>query len=147
MDPNGKSDPYCIITVGDLQEKTCVQYSTTNPEWREKLVFDVTGVPQLMQIEPGMCLPDNNPGQKYVVHPENSQCFHHCSLFDDENGSFSEIRPFPLPPFPFPFPLPSYNVASRGTLLAHWFNVVWAWWILGKIVRKGQVYHDFQPGL
>ena len=55
MDPNGKSDPYCVVTVGDQEEKTCVQYSTVNPEWRETLHFPVTGVPQLMQTEPGTC--------------------------------------------------------------------------------------------
>ncbi|XP_048584999.1 uncharacterized protein LOC5520963 isoform X2 [Nematostella vectensis] len=51
MDPNGKSDPYCIVAVGDQEQRTAVQYNTINPEWRETLQFEVAGVPQLMQID------------------------------------------------------------------------------------------------
>ena len=44
--------------------------------------------------------------------------------------------------------LPPYNVASRGTLSAHWPNIVWGeGGRNGEIVKKGPVYHDFWPGL
>ena len=77
----------------------------------------------------------------YMVHLENLLCFQHCPLFDDGSGSFSKRGPPPSP-------LPPYNVASRGTLWVHWPSIVWG--VRGRndeIVKKGQVYHDFWPGL
>lgn len=53
MDSTGKSDPYCIVIVGNQERRTSVQYSTINPTWHEALQFDISGVPQLMQNEPG----------------------------------------------------------------------------------------------
>ena len=53
MDPNGKSDPYCVVVVGDNQAKTGVQYNTLNPEWRETLQFDISDAPQLLQNDSG----------------------------------------------------------------------------------------------
>ena len=53
MDPTGKSDPYCIVIVGNQEQRTSVRYSTVNPTWHETLQFDISGVPQLMQNEPG----------------------------------------------------------------------------------------------
>ena len=53
MDPTGKSDPYCVVIVGNQEQHTAIQYSTVSPTWHETLQFDVTGVPQLMQTEPG----------------------------------------------------------------------------------------------
>ena len=39
-DPNGKSDPYCTITVGgSTTHKTDVQSSTLNPVWKQSVVF------------------------------------------------------------------------------------------------------------
>lgn len=52
MDPTGKSDPYCVVIVGNQEQHTAIQYSTVSPTWHETLQFDVTGVPQLMQTEP-----------------------------------------------------------------------------------------------
>ena len=47
-----------------------------------------------------------------------------------------------------PPPSPPYNVASRGTLWAYWPNIVWGeGGRNGEIVKKGQVYHYFWPGL
>lgn len=51
MDPTGKSDPYCIVKVGNQEQRTTVQYSTISPTWNETLQFDISGVPQLMQNE------------------------------------------------------------------------------------------------
>ena len=53
MDPTGKSDPYCVVIVGNQEQRTVVQYSTVFPQWHETLQFKVSGVPQLMQNEPG----------------------------------------------------------------------------------------------
>ena len=53
MDPTGKSDPYCVLIVGNQEQRTVVQYSTVCPNWHETLQFEVSGVPQLMQNEPG----------------------------------------------------------------------------------------------
>lgn len=53
MDPTGKSDPYCVVIVGNQEQRTVVQYSTVFPQWHETLQFEVSGVPQLMQNEPG----------------------------------------------------------------------------------------------
>lgn len=53
MDPTGKSDPYCVVIVGNQEQRTVVQYSTVCPTWHETLQFEVSGVPQLMQNEPG----------------------------------------------------------------------------------------------
>ena len=47
MDPNGKSDPYCIVVVGDQQQTTTIQYSTLNPEWRETFKFELSAIPQM----------------------------------------------------------------------------------------------------
>ncbi|KAJ7373757.1 hypothetical protein OS493_011366 [Desmophyllum pertusum] len=52
MDPTGKSDPYCVVIVGNQEQRTVVQYSTVFPTWHETLQFEVSGVPQLMQNEP-----------------------------------------------------------------------------------------------
>ena len=80
-----------------------------------------------------------NPGQKYMVHLENLLCFHYRPLFDDKSGSFPRTWPSPLPP---------YNVASRGALWAHRPNIVWGeGGRNSEIVKKGQVYHYFWPGL
>lgn len=43
-DPNGKSDPYCTITVGAVgsgstMHKTDVQPYTLNPVWNQSVVF------------------------------------------------------------------------------------------------------------
>ncbi|XP_031571649.1 uncharacterized protein LOC116305818 [Actinia tenebrosa] len=46
MDPNGKSDPYCIVSVGGQEQTTAVQYATVNPEWRETFQFEVPAIPQ-----------------------------------------------------------------------------------------------------
>ena len=53
MDPTGKSDPYCVVIVGNQEQRTVVQYSTVCPTWHETLQFEVSGVPQLMQNELG----------------------------------------------------------------------------------------------
>ena len=41
-DPNGKSDPYCVVYLGHLTEyahKTEVKKATLDPEWKETFSF------------------------------------------------------------------------------------------------------------
>jgi hypothetical protein len=38
-DLNGRSDPYCIVTVGENMIRTSVQLETLSPEWMESMVF------------------------------------------------------------------------------------------------------------
>ena len=45
MDIGGKSDPYCIITVGDEEEKTAVKYNTLDPKWDASFTFPIYNGP------------------------------------------------------------------------------------------------------
>ena len=45
MDIGGKSDPYCIITVGDEEEKTAVKYNTLDPKWDASFTFPICNGP------------------------------------------------------------------------------------------------------
>lgn len=41
-DPNGKSDPFCVIRLGDQQEQTThVIQNSLNPKWNCKVSQDV----------------------------------------------------------------------------------------------------------
>ena len=59
-----------------------------------------------IQLTPVTFKQNYNPGQNYVIHL---------------SGSFSKTWPSPFPPSL----LPPYDVASRGTLWAHWFSIAW----------------------
>jgi Ca2+-dependent lipid-binding protein len=45
MDVGGKSDPYCILNVGEEEAKTDIQYSTVNPEWNASFSFSLYNGP------------------------------------------------------------------------------------------------------
>lgn len=45
MDFGGKSDPYCIVTVGDEEDKTSIKYNTVNPKWGESFTFSIYNGP------------------------------------------------------------------------------------------------------
>lgn len=38
-DTNGRSDPYCVVNLGDNAIRTSVQPETLNPEWMQSMVF------------------------------------------------------------------------------------------------------------
>lgn len=38
-DRNGKSDPYCRVSVGQKVFSTTVQPNTLNPEWQQSIAF------------------------------------------------------------------------------------------------------------
>lgn len=40
-DPNGKSDPYCVVVLGAQKKETPVIKKTLNPVWNEKLSFNI----------------------------------------------------------------------------------------------------------
>ena len=86
---------------------------------------------------------DYNPGQKYMVHLENLLCFHYRPLFDDKSGSFSQTWPSPLPPIQCCFKGDTLSALTQhctgGGGGGGGRN--------GEIVKKGQVYHYFWPGL
>jgi len=45
LDPNGKSDPYCVVTVDgpvEQQQKTEIMNATLEPEWNKSFEFSVT---------------------------------------------------------------------------------------------------------
>ena len=39
MDSNGKSDPFCVIRVGDKRHKTSTKMKTLEPVWNETFTF------------------------------------------------------------------------------------------------------------
>lgn len=39
MDSNGKSDPFCVIQVGDKKQKTSTKPETLDPVWNETFAF------------------------------------------------------------------------------------------------------------
>lgn len=45
MDVGGKSDPYCILSVGEEEAKTVVQYNTVNPQWNASFSFSMHNGP------------------------------------------------------------------------------------------------------
>ena len=45
MDVGGKSDPYCIVTVGEEEAKTVIQYNTVNPDWNASFSFSLNNGP------------------------------------------------------------------------------------------------------
>ncbi len=38
-DTNGKSDPYCRVSLGQRVFSTTVQHNTLNPEWQQSIAF------------------------------------------------------------------------------------------------------------
>ena len=57
MDPNGRSDPYCILSVdgtAEKQQKTEIISATLEPQWNESFQFSVT--------PPHMWKPDDTKG-------------------------------------------------------------------------------------
>lgn len=50
-DPNGLSDPYCILTLNKEEKKSAVQLRTLTPVWEEK--FDWTRVSGCLPVWEG----------------------------------------------------------------------------------------------
>lgn len=81
MDPTGKSDPYCVVSIGNQEQRTAVQYSTVFPTWHETLQFNISGVPQLMQTEPGGRIIINNDFSTSAIECRGScTCIVHCRV-------------------------------------------------------------------
>eukprot|EP01130_Rhizamoeba_saxonica_P008423 TRINITY_DN3409_c0_g1_i1.p1 TRINITY_DN3409_c0_g1~~TRINITY_DN3409_c0_g1_i1.p1 ORF type:complete len:500 (-),score=121.85 TRINITY_DN3409_c0_g1_i1:40-1539(-) len=52
MDPNGKSDPYCIVKLGEQSKKTRVKKKTLNPVWNSELSIVVPNeIPESTTID------------------------------------------------------------------------------------------------
>jgi Ca2+-dependent lipid-binding protein len=51
-DFTGKSDPYCLLKLGNTTKKSKIKYQTLNPKWKEKFIFDVEDeTKQILEIE------------------------------------------------------------------------------------------------
>ena len=47
---SGRSDPYCVVSVGSQQLRTRVLPNTKQPEWRESFSFQGTEVAQASNV-------------------------------------------------------------------------------------------------
>lgn len=50
MDFNGKSDPYCIVEMGNQTQKTLSKPKTLNPVWNETFKFNVKSLKEKIKI-------------------------------------------------------------------------------------------------
>ncbi|KAG2375343.1 hypothetical protein C9374_009966 [Naegleria lovaniensis] len=49
-DVNGKSDPYCVLMVENIQQKSRVIYQNLDPIWNEEFCFDLTDTKQELVV-------------------------------------------------------------------------------------------------
>ena len=71
MDISGKSDPYCIISVGDDEERTTVQYNTVDPKWDASFTFLIYNGPHFRSQ--GIC--------KYMILFHFHSAWSTCKLY------------------------------------------------------------------
>lgn len=45
-DPNGQSDPYCVVSMGSQEHRTKVVPQTLNPKWNSQMTFTVKSLEQ-----------------------------------------------------------------------------------------------------
>lgn len=79
MDPNGSSDPYCIISVDGLaeqQQKTEVMNATLEPQWNKPFQFTVT--------PPHIWKPDDAMSGGPVTHYIRLEMWDHDMLNRDD---------------------------------------------------------------
>lgn len=50
-DFNGKSDPYAVLTLGEVEKRTPTVYKTLNPEWNGEFVFPVLDISDILYIK------------------------------------------------------------------------------------------------
>lgn len=60
-DTNGRSDPYCIVSVGQRTVQTSVQTGTLNPEWMQAMVFFSSDLEPFALIQGESTLTNNPP--------------------------------------------------------------------------------------
>ncbi|CAB3988741.1 myotubularin-related 2-like isoform X3 [Paramuricea clavata] len=71
MDVGGKSDPYCIISVGEEEAKTLVQYNTVDPQWNASFSFSLYNGPHF-----------KSSGSDGVEDSDADQCIIHYVVVD-----------------------------------------------------------------
>uniref|UniRef100_A0A8C6WW79 Multiple C2 domains, transmembrane 2a n=1 Tax=Neogobius melanostomus TaxID=47308 RepID=A0A8C6WW79_9GOBI len=49
-DLNGKSNPFCVVEVGNSRLQTHTLYKTLNPEWNKALAFPIKDIHEVMEI-------------------------------------------------------------------------------------------------
>lgn len=64
-DSNGKADPYCVVTVGNQEEKTRVESNTLNPRWVQAMKFEITNLPHVDRNQMALTGTKNSP---FTVH-------------------------------------------------------------------------------
>ena len=64
-DSNGKADPYCIVTVGNQEEKTRVENNTLNPRWVQAMKFEIINLPHVEREQVKLSENKNTP---FIVH-------------------------------------------------------------------------------
>lgn len=88
LDPNGRSDPYCIVSVDGIaeqQQKTEIMSATLEPQWNEPFNFSVT--------PPHMWKPDDALGGGPISHYLKVEMWDHDTLNRDD---FMGVVMFPL---------------------------------------------------
>lgn len=50
LDLNGKSNPFCVVEVGNSRLQTHTLYKTLNPEWNKALAFPIKDIHDVMEI-------------------------------------------------------------------------------------------------
>ncbi|XP_072291133.1 multiple C2 and transmembrane domain-containing protein 2 [Eucyclogobius newberryi] len=49
-DLNGKSNPFCVVEVGNSRLQTHTLYKTLNPEWNKALAFPIKDIHEVMEV-------------------------------------------------------------------------------------------------
>ncbi|XP_022535454.2 multiple C2 and transmembrane domain-containing protein 2 [Astyanax mexicanus] len=49
-DLNGKSDPFCMLELGNSKLQTQTMYKTLNPEWRTMLTFPIRDIHEVLEL-------------------------------------------------------------------------------------------------
>jgi len=73
----GKSDPYCVVTVGGVSDRTPTIQNDLNPVWNEKMPFFIAKKPEKMTLE---VFDEDNVGDDDI-----------CASTEFEFGSFFEV--------------------------------------------------------
>ncbi|RDD41788.1 Myotubularin [Trichoplax sp. H2] len=64
-DSNGKADPYCIVTVGNNEERTKTESNTLNPKWLQAMKFEIVHLPHIDRDQTAL---SGNKNSSFMVH-------------------------------------------------------------------------------
>uniref|UniRef100_A0A8B9LCP6 C2 domain-containing protein n=1 Tax=Astyanax mexicanus TaxID=7994 RepID=A0A8B9LCP6_ASTMX len=90
-DLNGKSDPFCVLELGNDRLQTHTVYKTLNPEWDKVFTFPIKDIHDILEVtvfdEDGDKAPDFLGKVAIPIH--NGQMIS-CPLKKEDLGSFSK---------------------------------------------------------